>query len=204
MTEDQIQEVLDFAKARIASWMEKIQLKLGRGIWQYQRANTQVLFLENKPRPQQRQVMEDYWSVTFAGYFVTFSEGRFDFPPPTGTQSYSDTVTSEYGTLLFVDMLSPVPNTTNSLIVNRAANSTVLEEPVTGFTYTEQTMYISIPNYQFPVRLTIEVREFNDENELVETTFDNLTFTSDAEQAYRMQVEVPSTKLYTAVAVTRL
>ena len=204
MTEEQIQEVLDFAKARIASWMEKIQLKLGRGIKQYQQMNTQVLSLESKPRVPQRQVMEDYWSVEFVGNFVTLSESRFDFPPPVGTQSYSNTIVSTYGRLLFVDMLSPVPNTTNSLIVNKVASSVILEPPVTGFTYTEQTMFISIPEYQFPVRLTIEVREFDTDNNLVNTTFDNLTFNSDAQQSYLMKVNTPSTKLYTAVAVTRL
>lgn len=204
MTEAQIQEVLDFAKARIADWMGKIQLKLGRGIKQYQRANSQVLFLENKPQVPQRQVMEDYWSVEFVGNFTTLSEGRFDFPPPAGTQSYSNTIVSTYGRLLFVDMLSPIPNTTNSLIVNKVASSVILEPPVTGFTYTEQTMTISIPAYQFPVRLTIEVREFDTDNNLVNTTFDNLTFNSSAEQSYLMKVNTPSTKLYTAVAVTRL
>lgn len=194
MTDDQLQELRDYAADLIKEWEQRIRLKLGFGIYEFQRYNTTVLFLENQS-PVEPEEVDPYWEVSFYGYSITTSESVIN------DQSSSSTVQSSYGLLQYVNSLQPVPNSTNGTLINRAATYREFED---GYARSNQTLYISIPNFQFPVRLTFQVREFNADGELVSTTTDDLNFLTGTQQTYRIEQEEPGQKLVSAIAVTRL
>lgn len=201
MTDEQMEKVRVFMKQYIASWQEHVRLKLGEGIHGYQSGPDQVLFLDSGDPPPADDLDERrMWSVAFYGYDVSNTQGAYTPADSDQGSSWNTTTTSGYGVLLTASSRG----LGSSLLENRVATFQQIEPPAQGYNQFSQTLFISIPTFQFPVGLVFQVQIFDATGELISTDIDTLNFFTGNEQEYPIIQELPGRKLVTAIDVIRL
>lgn len=203
MTPKQMEELRAYAQELIDEQMEKIRLKLGIGIEGFQHGDSNVLFLEGTHRFPERRVEDERWEVRIFGYTVFVSQGELIPKSGGDPQTWNETTVGEYVELI---RASNGPEAFNpGQLVNRIAYYQLSpSDLVDGYTRFRQTIYMNIPDYSFPVRLTLLVRDEVDGGGSSEFT-DTLDFTSDAVQPYVINWDPPpGRRLVTATSLTRL
>ena len=199
MTAKQMEDLRAFAAERIQRAVEKARPKLGNGIYQYNMRESQVLFLDDVPQvipPKEEAV----WVVYIYGTVVSVGQGEINVEPPGESVSWNNSVTSDEKVLFAANSRQAVQGfITNSTF---RASYVEVEPPASGYALTKQTLYLSIPDFQFSVRLTLAVRYENSEEVIRE---DSIDFYSGSEQVYEVALATPGEAIVvTASAITRL
>lgn len=198
MTEQQMDELRAYAEELIEEQMEKIQLKLGQGIEGYQHGDENVLFLEGTHRfPEPAE--SDAWVVEINGYSVEHSYGQIT----TGgdTRTWDTTVQSDPRLMVTADSFGgfSAPGFTD-----RGAFYQVVNTPSSsGSQRFDQTLFLNITDYQFPVRLELRIIVLFPDGSSNESS-DFITFTSAQVERYAIICESPEVRVVSAVGLTRL
>lgn len=199
MTEKQVQDLLAFARDKIAEELERSRVRTGNGVYSVNQKGSPVLFLDPPRKGSVLDAADEPWGVAIAGYTVSVSQGDITYPPPTPpNQFYTETTTDE--SVLLTASASGIR--TNDL-VDRVAFYQVQQPPASGFVLFRQTIYLRVISYSFPVRVTFQVVETPASGGPVTST-EILDFTSASTQPLEIVQTTDGSKTVSAIEVTRL